>query len=147
MAVVTSPLRRARETAAEIASQWQLSVEVDDRLVEIDYGEWDQRGFGDVAPADLARWRADPEFAPPGGESLASVTARAGACAEELLERAGDELVVAVSHVSPIKGVVAWALGAGPGVAWRLRLDVASITRVVRGPEGPVLLSYNEKPR
>jgi len=38
-------------------------------------------------------------------------------------------------------------LGADPGVAWRLRLDVASITRIVRGPDGPVLLSYNEKPR
>jgi len=147
IAVVTSPLRRARETAAEIASQWDLDVEVEQRLVEIDYGEWDERGFGDVPPAELARWRADPEFAPPGGESLASATARAGACAEELLERAGDDLVVAVSHVSPIKGAVAWTLGADPGVAWRLRLDVASITRIMRGPDGPVLLSYNEKPR
>ena len=108
---------------------------------------WDQRGFSDVDPADLARWRADPEFVPPGGESLDAVTARAGACAAELLERAGDELVIAVSHVSPIKGAVAWALGTDPGIAWRLRLDVASITRIVRGPDGPVLLSYNEKPR
>ena len=49
--------------------------------------------------------------------------------------------VVAVSHVSPIKAAVTWALDASPELAWRMRLDVASLTRVGRGP---VLLSFNE---
>jgi len=143
VAVVSSPLMRARQTAAAIAAPFGLEVEVDDRLVEIDYGEWDEKGFADVPADEMRRWRADPAFVPPGGESLVVVHARVQQCADELLTRAGDELVVAVSHVSPIKAVVAWALGVGPEIAWRMRLDLASITRVDRGPS---LLSFNESP-
>lgn len=145
IAVVSSPLQRAVATASAIAECAGVGVEVDERLVEIDYGEWDERGFDDVPADELARWRRDPEFAPPGGESLAAVQARAGACAQELLERAGDGVVVAVSHVSPIKGAVAWAIGASPDAAWRMRLDLASITRIIPGPAGPTLLTYNER--
>ncbi|MEX0666613.1 MAG: histidine phosphatase family protein [Acidimicrobiia bacterium] len=141
IAVLTSPLRRAVETATAIAEPFGLEIEHDERLIEIDYGEWDERGFDDVPADEMRRWRADPSFAPPGGESLTSVLARAGTCAEALLERAGDGLVVAVSHVSPIKAAVAWALGVGPEIAWRMRLDLASITRI--GP-GPSILSFNE---
>lgn len=147
VAVVSSPLGRARETAAAIADAVGVTVELDERLVEVDYGEWDGRALGDMRIELMERWRADPDFVPPGGESLAAVTARAGACAAELLDRAGSELVIAVSHVSPIKGAVAWALGAGAEMAWRVRLDVASVTRIVPGPDGPVLLTFNERPR
>ena len=147
LAVVASPLRRAMETALAIAEFWEIEVERDERLVEIDYGEWDERGFGDLPPDELRRWRSDPGFAPPGGESLAQVQERASKCAAELFERAGDGLIIAVSHVSPIKAAVAWALDVGPEVAWRLRLDVATITRITRGPDRtPVLLTYNERP-
>jgi broad specificity phosphatase PhoE len=78
------------------------------------------------------------DFAPPAGESLRDVTERAGSfCASRLDTR----VIVAVSHVSPIKGAVTWALGVSPELAWRMRLDVASITRIA---EGPSLLSFNE---
>jgi len=141
VAVVTSPLQRAVETAAAIAARFGLEVERDERLIEIDYGEWDERGFDEVPADELRRWRADPTFAPPGGESLVAVQARTAECAAELLERAGDGLVVAVSHVSPIKAAVAWALRVGPEIAWRMRLDLGSITRIDRGP---VVLTFNE---
>jgi broad specificity phosphatase PhoE len=147
-AVVTSPLRRAVDTAAAIAESWDLDVEIDERLVEMDYGEWDEIGFGDVPRAELERWRNDPYYAPPGGESLAEVQDRVTTCAAELFARAADNLVIAVSHVSPIKAVVAWTLNVGPEIAWRLRLDVASITRVTVGPGAtPILLTYNERLR
>lgn len=142
VAVVTSPLQRAVETATIIATHIALEVERDDRLIEIDYGEWDERGFEDVPADALRRWRADPTLAPPGGESLAAVHARTAECTAELLERAGDGLVIAVSHVSPIKAAVAWALQTGPEIAWRMRLDLGSITRIDRGP---VVLSFNER--
>ena len=57
---------------------------------------------------------------------------------------ARDRTVVVVSHVSPIKAAVAWALGVGPEVAWRSHLDPASITRIAIGPAGPVLRTFNE---
>jgi len=144
VAVVASPLRRTVATAAAIAAPWGLVVETDERLVELDYGEWDERPVADV-PIDVwARWRDEPAFAPPGGESLVDVQRRVVACVAELLERAGDATIVAVSHVSPIKAAAAWALGAGPELSWRLRLDVASITRIVAGPTAPVLVTWNE---
>jgi broad specificity phosphatase PhoE len=141
--VVTSPLARARETAALLAPGLPLTV--DERWIELDYGQWDGRPFADV-PAEVWRqWRSDPSFAPPGGESLDNVGARvADACAELLPEAAASDIVV-VSHVSPIKAAVAWALGVGQERAFRMHLANASVTRI--GPAttgGPVLFAYNE---
>jgi probable phosphoglycerate mutase len=61
-----------------------------------------------------------------------------------LWEEAHDGVVVVVSHVSPIKSILCWALDLDDSYAWRLRLDVASVSRLVAGPNGPVLLSFNE---
>src|SRR5207244_181247 len=124
--VVSSPLQRARETAAAIGRP----VEVDERWIELDYGIWDGRPLAEV-PAELwARWRTDPEFAPEGGESLAALGRRVADACQALADEAVTDDVVVVSHVSPIKAAVAWALGVGDGVAWRMFVDVASLTRI-----------------
>ncbi len=138
-AVLSSPLGRAQATAVPIAAATGHPVEVDDRLVEIDYGEWDGQPLADLTAEVVTRWRADADFAPPGGESLRMVGARVAGFCEERLAR---EVIVAVSHVSPIKAAVTWALGVGDELAWRMRLDVASITRIA---PGPVLLAFNER--
>ena len=78
---------------------------------------------------------------PPGGESLEVVADRIASFCDEWLD---DRVVVAVSHVSPIKAAAAWALGVDGTVAWRMFLGLASITRVGRGRTSPVLLSFNE---
>ncbi|HEV7888876.1 MAG TPA: histidine phosphatase family protein [Acidimicrobiales bacterium] len=139
--VVASPLARAFDTAALLGLG---EVEVDERWIELDYGDFDGVAFGDV-PADVWRqWRADSAFAPPGGESLDDVGARvAGACRELLVEAAEHDVVV-VSHVSPIKAAAAWALQVEQSVAFRMHLENASITRLGVGPAGPVLRSFNE---
>lgn len=139
--VVSSPLRRALATAEVFG----VPVEVDERWVELDYGEWDGRPVRDVAAAEWAAWRADPAFAPPGGESLAAMERRVRAACESLAAEAATADVVVVSHVSPVKAAVAWALGAGVDLAWRTHLDPASVTRVDLGPRGPVLRSFNER--
>lgn len=149
--VVTSPLQRTSETAAAIASALGVEATPEPALLEIDYGEWDERPLGDV-PADAWRaWRADADFAAPGGESLRALQARVGPCIERLLAeaRASGErgVVVAVTHVSPIKAGVVAALGGDPLLAWHLRVDVASRTRLISGPDGPVLASFNERLR
>jgi broad specificity phosphatase PhoE len=141
--VWTSPLQRAADTAREIASALGIPLEIDERLVEVDYGEWDGRRLDEVDAAQWSAWRDDASFAPPGGESLAAVGARvAGFCSDRLL---ADTTIVAVSHVSPIKAAVAWSLGVGDGATWRMQLDVASVTRIGRRGNGPAYLaSYNE---
>lgn len=143
--VLSSPLRRTVESAEIIAARCGLAVEVDDRLVEVDYGEYDGIPFSEL-PADLTRrWRTDPHFAPAGGESLAAVGVRMAEFSGEVLGALGPAPVIAVSHVSPIKAAVCWALGLPDLYAWRLRLDNASVTRLAPGPDGPVLLSFNER--
>jgi probable phosphoglycerate mutase len=142
--VVSSPLRRTRETATCIAGAFDLEVEDDVAMIEMDYGEWDERPITDV-PSDVWRgWREDVEFAPPGGESLRAVQLRVSRCMERLAQRAADGTLIVVSHVSPIKAAALWALGIDerPELAWRLRLDLASITRVA---PGPILLTFNER--
>ena len=121
--VVASSLGRARETAAAFGQP----VEVDDRWVEMDYGELDGRPVGSVDDAYWARWRADPAFAPAGGESLAMVGGRVrSACAELAASAQGGDVVV-VSHVSPIKLAIAWALGVSDAVAWRMYVADAAV--------------------
>ncbi len=148
--LVTSPLGRARATAALLATGCE--PDVDDRWIEVDYGEHEGQPLSSV-PADVwRRWRRDPTFTPAGGESLAEVGARVGAaCAELFAEpgtgaRADDGDVVVVSHVSPIKAAVAWALGGGDALAWRLYLGTGSVTRIGWGADGPVLHTYNLVP-
>jgi broad specificity phosphatase PhoE len=138
--VVSSPLRRAVETA----SAFGVPVDVDDRWIELDYGDWDERRLGDVAPAEWAAWRADATWEPPGGESLATLGTRVREACESLAAEAADRDVVVVSHVSPIKAAVAWALGVGDDIVWRMHLAPASITRIALRGGTPVLFSFNE---
>ena len=142
--VVSSPLLRARQTAEAIASAAGVPVEVDERWIELDYGELDGLPLADVPAEVWAAWRADPGFAPPGGESLADVRARVAPACEQLLERSADGDLVVVSHVSPIKAAVCWALGVGDEVTWRTFLAPASVTRIGRGPAGPSLRGFND---
>ena len=141
--VYSSPLRRARQTATAIAAVSGCEVEIDDRLIELDYGEWDGLPLAEIRPKRGESWFADPNFAPPGGESLVAVTKRVESfCRDRLV---ADDRVVAVSHVSPIKAAVAWALGVDERATLRMQLALASITEVgARRDGGAYLASFND---
>jgi broad specificity phosphatase PhoE len=140
--LVSSPLQRARETAEAFGTR--VPVDVDDRWTELDYGAFEGRPAGEVPGETWQRWRRDPSFTPPGGESLAALGVRVREACEHLARDGSDGDVAVVSHVSPIKAAIAWALGVEDTVAWRMFLDVAAISRVAIGPNGPSLRSYNE---
>ena len=140
--VVSSPLQRARQTA-EVVSGGR-PIQIDGRWVELDYGEWDGLALDAVPAAEWARWRSDPSYRPPGGETLEECGARVRLACEELSELARSEEVIVVSHVSPIKAAVAWALGTGDESSWRMFLGVAAICRVAVTDRGPSLRSFNE---
>jgi broad specificity phosphatase PhoE len=139
--VVSSPLRRARETAAAFG----LPIEVDDRWIELDYGELDGTPLRDVPPELWAQWRSDPGFVPPKGESLVALGARVRDACAQLADEARTRDVVVVSHVSPIKAAIAWAIGAGDELSWRLFVEVASIARIGVDDRGATLRSLNER--
>lgn len=138
--VVCSPLLRARQTAAALG----LPVEIDERWIEVDYGIHDGRPLAEIPPELWRRWREDQSFVPEGGESLASVGRRVAAACESLTAEAAERDVVVVTHVSPLKAAVAWALGVGDEVVWRMFVAVASVTRIAVTERGPVLQSFNE---
>jgi broad specificity phosphatase PhoE len=138
--VVSSPLARTRSTAAA----WDAPVRIDDRWIELDYGDLDGTAQRDV-DADLwRRWRSDVTFAPPGGESLHALGVRVRAACDDLVEAARDGHVVVVTHVSPIKAAVAWAMGVGDEVSWRMFVAPASVTRIAVGDRGPSLHGFND---
>jgi alpha-ribazole phosphatase len=138
--VIASPLQRARDTAAALGPP----VVIDERWTEIDYGSYDGRALDDV-PDLWQRWGQNVAFTPEGGESLVSVGARVRAACAELWDEAATSDVVVVSHVTPIKAAVAWALDVSDAVTWRLFLDVASVSTIGPGRgRSPVLRTYNE---
>jgi broad specificity phosphatase PhoE len=82
-----------------------------------------------------------------GGESLAELDARVRRACGDLLERAETENVVVVSHVSPMKSAVAWALGVDVGISFNCHLDHASVCRIAIRRGRPVLQTFNETAR
>jgi probable phosphoglycerate mutase len=143
----SSPLRRAVDTAELLGLG--LPVEIDDRWIEVDYGEFECQPLGGIPAEVWQQWQSDRDFCPADGESLAEVDVRIAEACEELFAtdgqgaRRGDGDVVVVSHVTPIKAAVAWALGT-PDLYWRLYLRTASVTRISWNRDAPILHGFNE---
>jgi broad specificity phosphatase PhoE/ribonuclease HI len=130
-AVVSSPLRRAHQTAEAAADALGLTVQVDDGLIETDFGDWEGLTFPEAAerhPELHGRWLRDTSLPAPGGESFDDVQHRVERVRDRLIADHGPATVLVVSHVTPIKTLLRLALDAGPSVLHRLHLDLASLS-------------------
>ena len=141
--IIASPLLRAQQTAAAIAGHAGLAVETDRRWIELDYGDYDGQPMSSIPPEVWARWRSDPDFRPPRGESMAELETRVHGALVDLAANGTGMHVVVVSHVSPIKAAVAWALGVDIGVSWRTALDRASMSTIRLHAERSALVTFN----
>ena len=140
--LICSPSLRARQTAAVFG----MEPELDERWLEMDYGEYDGMPLGDVPRDEWSRWISDLDFLPPGGESLRQMGERIYAACEELVEEARTRSVVVVTHATPIKAAMAWALGVDVGITWRSHVDQASVTKILIRERGPALNVFNYVP-
>jgi len=108
-AIVTSDLRRARETAAIVAAALRVELTVDTRLRERDIGTWAGLTTPEIAgrwPDALARLRErDPELRPGGGESTRDVQARVRAFLDDLAARPSPGRVALVTHGGVIRAL------------------------------------------
>ena len=139
--LISSPLLRARQTAEAFGIQY----EVDRRWTEMDYGTLDGERLAEIDLEVWDNWRADPEFRPSGGETLPELDRRVAEACQALALRLTEGRIVVTTHVTPIKSAVAWALGASSSLHWRIRLDQATLTRIEFAPNGPFLVSFNER--
>lgn len=139
-AVVTSPLRRCRETARTVAARLGLHPRIDPELREADFGAWEGLTFAQVRerhPDDLAAWLASPGVPPTGGgEPLESVAGRVSAARDRLLAQHAGQTVLVVSHVVPLRTLVRLALGAPPESLFRMELAAASLSAVAYRADG-----------
>ncbi|MFD3871297.1 bifunctional RNase H/acid phosphatase [Streptomyces sp. NPDC058623] len=139
-AVVSSPLRRCRETAQAVADRLGLPVTVEEGLRETDFGAWEGLTFAEVRerfPDDLQAWLDSAKAAPTGGgESFAAVTRRVSAARDRLTTAHAGRTVLLVTHVTPIKTLVRLALGAPPESLFRMELSAASLSAVAYYADG-----------
>ncbi len=141
--IVTSPLLRAARTAQEVAAVTGAPVVTDEGFRETDFGAWEGLTFAAVRerwPAEVTTWLADPEVAPPGGECFADVRARVTNALHRVLTGRARQTVLIVSHVTPIKTLVAAALLAPPPALYRMHLDVAALCEIDWYADGPAVL-------
>lgn len=130
-AVLSSPLQRCYDTATTAAKALGLDVTVDDDLIETDFGAWEGLTFAEAADHDPElhrRWLRDTSVAPPGGESFDDVHRRVLPARDRIVDEHRGATVLVVSHVTPIKMLLRLALETGPGILYRLHLDLASLS-------------------
>lgn len=145
-AIYSSPLQRARLTAEAIAAPHQLAVQVTSELRECNFGTWEGLSRAEVqarSPEDAQRlqaWERDSTIAPPDGESFAAMQQRVTAFVEQLAETHTGQALALVSHVGPIKVLLAAALDAPLAASFRIFLDPATISVVDWQPGGRTLV-------
>ena len=140
--LVASDLARAGASAAILAELWGLGVEIDPRLREMDFGDWDGRPWREVRAADqefFRRWMGSWWCLPaPGGESVGDVARRAESWLVEVLDRNPGRSVVAVAHGGTIRTALAHVLDLPLERVFHLRLDhglVSGLATTWRGVE------------
>jgi probable phosphomutase (TIGR03848 family) len=149
-ALIRSPLLRCRLTLEPLAAALGLEPLIDERLVEVDYGQWTGRQLGELVKEPL--WtvvQQQPSAAVfPDGEGLAQVQARAVAAVREhdrrlAEEHGGDALWVACTHGDVIKSVVADALGTHLDSFQRITADPASMSVIRYTSVRPFVVHVN----
>lgn len=139
--VISSPLRRARQTADAVAKVLGATVDIEDGFLETDFGDWDGFTFGEITqrwPEQLGQWLADPGVAPPNGESFEVVARRVRRARDRVLAQHAGRTVVVVSHVTPIKTLIRLALDAPQSALHRMFLAAASISVIDYFSDGGV---------
>lgn len=114
-AIYSSDLRRASETADIIARGFDLDVQLEPRLREVNLGEWEGMLVNDIVasyPDEWERRRRDPVHSrPPGGESASELSVRVSAAVDEIARRYAPGPVLVVSHGLALAAVLCRAQG------------------------------------
>ena len=145
VAIYSSPLERARETAQVIAKARNMAVRIERGLLELDIGKWTGMALKDAG--SKPEWKAVQQhpsgFRFPDGESFTEMQTRITSAIDRIVARHAGHIVVAVSHADPIKAAVAHALGTPLDLFQRIMIGTASISAIAYRPSGVAVLTVN----
>lgn len=144
VAIYSSPLERARETAAPLAERLGLQVRISRALEELNFGTWTGRTIASLADDPLWR-RFNTERGAtriPGGETMGEVVDRASQGVARMAADHPEGLVAAVSHGDVIRALLAHYSGLSLDYMLRLEVSPASVS-AVRLDSEPRLLTVN----
>jgi probable phosphoglycerate mutase len=149
-AIYSSPLDRARSTAAPLAQLVGQVVLTRAELAELDYGDWDGKTTEDISRdhhVEYERWSADPAWNPPtGGESAIALAQRMTHVIEEIGRAHTDGNVLVVSHKASIRVALCALLGVDVGrFRYRFGCPVGSVSIVEFGAHGPLAATVADR--
>jgi probable phosphomutase (TIGR03848 family) len=144
-ALYTSPLERARETAAPIAAITGQRARVERGLLECEFGEWTGAELSKLMkkPEWQTVQRAPSSFRFPGGESFSEMQHRIVSTLDRLRAAHPGGTIVCVSHADPIKAAVANALGTHLDLFQRIVISTCAVSVIAWSPGGPAVLAVN----
>jgi probable phosphoglycerate mutase len=144
-AIYSSPLERARETAAPISRELRTPIRVDRGLLECDFGSWTGQSLTRLMkkPEWTTVQRTPSAFRFPDGESFLEMQTRMVVTLDKIRRRHPGQTVVCVSHADPIKAVVAHAMGTPLDLFQRIVISTCSISAVLYTDNAPIILSVN----
>ncbi len=145
--VISSDMLRTRQTAEAIARRLNVQTQIDPRIREIFFGEWNglsnQELFG-KDPELLSSWRGSLDFKPPGGESIEDLIARTKSFVVELRSAYPDRAVIIVSHMMPTRAMTYQLVGGDQRYLWSTSFAPASVSAFrVWGSEQYELITLN----
>ncbi|RJO69874.1 histidine phosphatase family protein [Nocardia panacis] len=144
IAIVSSDLRRAYDTAVALADHTALTVRSDPRLRETSLGRWEGLNHREVDaeyPGARAEWRLNADYVPPGGESKLEVGARALPVVRELYAERQDwpgHTIILVAHGGLIAALTAALLDLPPA-NWPCLGGLANASWVQLSGHGPTI--------
>lgn len=146
--LLSSDLRRARESAEILAAYWGIEIVIDARLRELHFGEWESRTWKELENMDgtrLDRWMRNwTRERAPGGESFSDLVARVSRWFMEWAEcsEAGGETLV-VAHAGSIRAILCQVLGVPLERAFEFDVGHARVTALDLGAVTPIVIRHN----
>jgi alpha-ribazole phosphatase len=147
-AIYSSDLKRATETAKQIAQPHKLKVTSDVRWRELSFGDWEGLTYPEIqakAPDEVALWQSDStQCAPPRGETLTQLTERVLSAFNELRALYAEQTVLIISHGGPLQILLCHALGVGFQRHWQFSISQTALSILSLYTDGAILELFND---
>lgn len=145
-AIYSSPLERARDTAQAVAACQKLEVQLREEIGEMRAGDWEGKKISEVNGTEIFKQLQTSPVGVhlPGGESIDEVQSRMVAAVESIVAAHPNQIVAIVSHADPLKAALAHYLAMDLNQFQRIAISPASVSVVLFGENGPVVLKVND---